>query len=159
MFAPRSEWVQVVAAGMVMLPHSKQSGRFRAVNHSRAAFGQPASIGISLQGRANDLAERSNLRLIDVASPIVANAPLIRVFVNHPSIGPDTAPSGPHYVGTVSFFGTCAQDRTLRVLPREDGLGFSPADLCVADISRPEALPASFNLPLPRVIERLRSSG
>ena len=49
---------------------------------------------------------RAVLRLQGVPIPPLAEAPLARVFINHPAIGPQVPITDPHYVGTVSFFGT-----------------------------------------------------
>lgn len=48
---------------------------------------------------------RAVLRLRGVPIPPLAEAPLARVFVNHPAISPQVPITDPHYVGTVSFFG------------------------------------------------------
>jgi len=108
-FAPKSEWFDVAAAGSVPVPGTLIHHLFRVSNDKSAALGRPASILVGLQGMGRQLSREAALRLRNIQAPLVANAPFIRVFLNHPSIGPDTPPSGPYYVGTVSFFGTPAQ--------------------------------------------------
>ena len=48
---------------------------------------------------------RAMLRLRGVPVPPLAEAPLARVFINHPAISPQVPITDPHYVGTVGFFG------------------------------------------------------
>lgn len=48
---------------------------------------------------------RAVLRLQGVPIPPLAEAPLARVFINHPAISLQVPITDPHYVGTVSFFG------------------------------------------------------
>jgi hypothetical protein len=49
---------------------------------------------------------RAMLRLRGVPVPPTAEVPLARVFINHPAISPQVPITDPHYVGTVSFFGS-----------------------------------------------------
>lgn len=114
----------------------------RAANTRSAALGRPASIAVTLDGQARAAAAGSTkgrLRLLGIEAPPVANAPFVRVFLNHPAIGPDTPPSGPHYVGTIAFFGTPAQHTALH------GKGGNPR--------------VSFELPITATLEKLRRSG
>ncbi|HMQ28848.1 MAG TPA: hypothetical protein PKA98_22870, partial [Acidimicrobiales bacterium] len=136
-------------------------GRFRAAGRMRAALGRPGSAVVPLEGRARRRNARAALRLIDVPTPVTATAPLVRVFVNHPALGPDTAPAGPHYVGTVAFFGTWAQNRAVLALAQAPGLGFSPDDLCFALPGQAAASEprTPFELPLTRVLARLEAAG
>ena len=102
------------------------------------------------------------MRLIDIASPTLANAPLVRMFVNHPAPAPDLPPEGPHYVGTFSFFGTAAQHQALEVVEPSSGQRFKAADLCIAGPSDAEAKAASsvsVELPLTQTLRRLEAAG
>jgi tyrosinase len=108
MLLPESEWFEVAALGDGPAV-GQLRGIFRVSNDRGAMLGQPASIPVDLQGKGSQLSSRALLRLLDIEAPSVANPPFVRVFVNHPTIGPNTPPSGAYYVGTVAFFDTHAQ--------------------------------------------------
>ena len=126
---------EVAVADAVPARKGRVARTFRVPNQKRAALGRPASIIVDLQGQGGELAPRSLLRLLRIASPPVANAPFVRVFMDHPALGPDTPPEGPNYVGTVSFFGTPAQHHAVH---EDEGMGAS-----------------SFELPLTQVLARM----
>jgi tyrosinase len=135
---PEGEWFQVAALGAAP-PVGKMKGLFRVPNGKGAALGRPASIPIPLGGEGPQLSPDAALRLLDIPAPPVANAPFVRVFVNHPAIAPDTPPEGPYYVGTVAFFGTATQHAAMHMA------GGIPT--------------FSFELPLTRALAQQRAIG
>jgi tyrosinase len=108
MFLPESEWFQVAAVGNVS-PPSQPKERFVVANQKSVALGQVLSIRVDLEGKGPSLPPRAVLQLTGVEAPPVDDPPMIRVFVNHPSIGPRSPIDSPYYVGTVAFFGTASQ--------------------------------------------------
>ena len=97
------------------------------------------------------------MQLINLASPTIANAPLVRVF-DPSGTQPNLPPEGPHYVGTFSFFGTAAQRQTLETVEPSSGQRFSAADLCIADAGDADAkatTSVSVELPLTQALQRL----
>jgi tyrosinase len=161
-FAPEAEWVQLATAGPLTGLVSRPAAKVRVANRSRAALGRPASVALGLQGCRRDGAREAAVRLLEIGTPAIANAPAVRVFINHPALAPDTPPEGPHYVGTFSFFGTVAQQGALQAVEPTSGQRFSRADLCVAgpaDAAAVEARRVSVELPLTRALQRLAAAG
>lgn len=161
-FAPESEWVQVAAAGSLTGLLDATGSRVRVANRKRATLGSPAAISVGLKGCRRGGRQEAAVRLIDIASPTLANAPLVRIFVNHPAPAPDLPPEGPHYVGTFSFFGTAAQHQALEVVEPSSGQRFGAADLCISSPSDAEAKAAtsvSVELPLTQTLRRLEAAG
>lgn len=161
-FAPESEWIQVAAAGPLTGLLDASGSRVRVANRRRATFGSPAAIPVGLKGCRRGGRQEAAVRLIDIASPTLANAPLVRIFVNHPAPAPNLPPEGPHYVGTFSFFGTAAQHQALEVVEPSSGQRFGAADLCISSPSDAEAKAAasvSVELPLTQTLRRLEAAG
>src|SRR3982750_1490773 len=143
-------------------PHLGNTGsKVRIANKNGASLGRPAAIPVSLQGCRRSGRREAAVRLLDLASPTIANAPLVRVFVNHPAISPTTLPEGPHYVGTFSFFGTAAQHQALRTVETSSGQRFGPEDLCITNPDAAAAKAAtsvSVELPLTLALQRLEAA-
>ena len=137
---------------------SESASKVRIANKNGASLGRPAAIPVSLQGCRRNGRREAAVQLLDLASPTIANAPLVRVFVNHPAISPTTLPEGPHYVGTFSFFGTAAQHQVLRTVEASSGQRFSAEDLCITDpddATAQAATSVSVELPLTQALQRL----
>ena len=157
-FAPEAEWIQVATAGPLTGLLRDTTSTVRVANRNRATLGRPATIPVGLQGCRRSGKQEAVVRLINVASPTIANAPLVRMFVNHPAPCPNLPPEGPHYVGTFSFFGTAAQRQTLETVEPSSGQRFSAADLCIADAGDADAkatTSVSVELPLTQALQRL----
>ena len=148
-------------AGASTGPSGERAFKVRVANRKRATLDSPAAIRLDLRGCRHSGREAA-VRLLDIASPKLAHAPLVRVFVNHPAPAPRLSPKGPHYVGTFSFFGTAAQHRALQTVESSSGQRFSAADLCISDRDDADAKAAtrvSVELPLTRTLRRLEAAG
>jgi tyrosinase len=157
-FAPEADWIQVATAGPLTGMLSESVSKVRIANKNGASLGRPAAIPVSLQGCRRNGRREAAVRLLDLASPTIANAPVVRVFVNHPAISPTTLPEGPHYVGTFSFFGTAAQHQVLRTVEASSGQRFSAEDLYITDpddATAQAATSVSVELPLTQALQRL----
>ena len=110
--SPEAEWIQVATAGPLTGLLRDTTSTVRVANRNRATlFGRPATIPVGLQGCRRSGSREAVVQLISVASPTIANAPLVRMFVNHPAPCPNLPPEGPHYVGT---FSSSARRRSVR---------------------------------------------
>jgi hypothetical protein len=93
----------VANTGKATLQHAL-AVRIPTTAAARAAIGAACQRADAHQRRRT----RAMLRLRGVPVPPLAEAPLARVFINHPAISPQVPITDPHYVGTVSFFGAGA---------------------------------------------------
>jgi hypothetical protein len=130
----------VANTGKATLQHAL-AVRIPTTAAARAAIGAACQRADARQRRRT----RALLRLRGVPIPQLAEAPLARVFINHPAISPQVPITDPHYVGTVSFFGTGAGHAH----------GSAPGGSATAGPDDP----VSFALDLTPTLERLHRLG
>jgi tyrosinase len=84
---------------------------FRAAGRGRATLQRPLSLTVTVPDGALDRdGAQAVLVLGGIPGPDAAESPLLRVFIEDPTIGPDASPSGPNHVATFAFFGSDAQE-------------------------------------------------
>ncbi len=86
------------------------------------------------------------LRIVDFTIPTQRMMDIVRVFVNHPGLNEATAPDGPFFLGSLTFFAG-------------SGRRAGDASLANSDICRTSGNCFSFELPLTEMINRWHAEG